>query len=93
MLVILLYSVIHFLAWIYRSLILPLVDQGGMIGVGSKMFAHIQGTGSVLGMTGFLVLALFVGPVMEELIFRGYLQSAICNLRWRDGCLNRQLFR
>ena len=77
MLVILLLSATHFLAWIYRSVILPLVDQGGVIGGGSQMFAHIQETGSVFGMLGFLVLALIVGPVMEEVIFRGYLQSAL----------------
>jgi len=76
-LVILLLSATHFLAWIYRSVILPLVDQGGVIGGGSQMFAHIQETGSVFGMLGFLVLALIVGPVMEEVIFRGYLQSAL----------------
>jgi len=77
MLIILLLSATHFLAWIYRSVILPLVDQGGVIGGGSQMFAHIQETGSVPGMIGFLVLALIVGPVMEEFIFRGYLQSAL----------------
>ena len=77
MLVFLLLSATHFLAWTYRSLILPLVGQGGIIGGGSQMFAHIQETGSVFGMTGFLVLALIVGPVMEEVIFRGYLQSAL----------------
>jgi hypothetical protein len=77
MLVILLLSATHFLAWIYRSVILPLVDQGGVIGGGSQMFAHIQETGSMFGMVSFLVLSLIVGPVMEEVIFRGYLQSAL----------------
>ncbi len=77
MLVFLVCSAAHFLAWIYRSVILPLVGQGGIIGGGSQMFAHIQETGSVFGMTGFLVLALIVGPVMEEVVFRGYLQSAL----------------
>ena len=76
-LIILLLSATHFLAWIYRSVILPLVDQGGIIGGGSQMFAHIQETGSVFGMIAFLVLALIVGPVMEEVVFRGYLQSAL----------------
>ena len=76
-LIFLLLSTTHVFAWIYRSVILPLVGQGGIIGGGSQMFAHIQGTGSVLGMTGFLVLALIVGPVMEEFIFRGYLQSSL----------------
>ena len=76
-LIILLLSATHFLAWIYRSVILPLVDQGGVIGGGSQMFAHIQETGSMFGMIGFLVLALIVGPVMEEVVFRGYLQSAL----------------
>ena len=41
------------------------------------MFADINESGSALGMTGFLVLALIVGPVMEEVVFRGYLQSAL----------------
>jgi membrane protease YdiL (CAAX protease family) len=77
MLVILLLCATHFLAWIFRSVILPLVGQGGVIGGGSQMFAHIQESGSVFGMIGFLILALFVGPVMEEVVFRGYLQSAL----------------
>ena len=77
MLVLLLLSATHFLAWIYRSVFLPFVGQGGIIGSASQMFAHIQEVGSGLGMTGFLVLALIVGPVMEEVIFRGYLQSAL----------------
>lgn len=77
MLVFLLLSATHFLAWIYRSVILPLVGQGGIVGGASQMFANIQESGSGLGMTGFLVLALISGPVMEEVIFRGYLQSAL----------------
>ena len=67
----------HFLAWIYRSLLLPLVDKAGIIGGGSQMFSHIQETGSMSAMIGFLVLALIVGPIMEEFVFRGYLQSAL----------------
>ena len=77
LLILLLLSSTHFLAWIYRSVLLPLLGQGGIIGGGSQMFAHIRETGSVLGMAGFLVLALVVGPVMEEVVFRGYLQSAL----------------
>ena len=50
------------------AVILPLVGQGSIIAGASQMFAHIQETGSVFGMTGFLVLALIVGPVMEEVI-------------------------
>ena len=75
-LVFLLFSATHFLAWTYRSVILPFVGQEDIIGGASQMFTHIRETGSVLGMVGFLVLALIVGPVMEEVIFRGYLQSA-----------------
>ena len=28
-------------------------------------------------MSGFLLLALLVGPIMEEVVFRGYLQSSL----------------
>ena len=87
MLVFLLFSATHFLAWTYRSVILPLVGQDGIIGGALQMFAHIRETGSVLGMAGFLVLALIVGPVMEEVIFRGYLQSAFARRlpEWGGG--------
>jgi membrane protease YdiL (CAAX protease family) len=67
----------HFLAWIYRSVILPSIDQAGIIGGGSKMFSFIQANGGVLEMSGFLLLALVVGPIVEEVVFRGYLQSSL----------------
>lgn len=67
----------HFLAWIYRSVILPSFDQGGIIAGGSKMFSFIQENGGALEMSGFLLLALIVGPIMEEVVFRGYLQSSL----------------
>ncbi len=67
----------HVLAYIYRSVLLPMVDKGGIIGGGSQMFTYIQGTDSVTGMIGFLTLALIIGPVMEEIVFRGYLQSSL----------------
>ena len=76
-LVLLLLCVTHVLAWAYRSVILPQWDQGGIIGGGSQMFAQIKDSGSALTMTAFLILALGVGPVMEEVVFRGYLQSAL----------------
>ncbi len=78
--VFLIFSVVaatHFLAWIYRSVILPQVGQGDIIGGGSQMFAYISETGSIPGMVAFLVLGLVVGPVMEEVVFRGYLQSSL----------------
>lgn len=67
----------HFLAWIYRSVILPALGHEGIIGGGSKMFSFIQTNGGALEMSGFLLLALLVGPIMEEVVFRGYLQSSI----------------
>ncbi|WCO03176.1 CPBP family intramembrane glutamic endopeptidase [Psychroserpens ponticola] len=67
----------HFLAWIYRSVILPSFDQAGIIGSGSKMFSFIHANGGALEMSGFLLLALIVGPIMEEVVFRGYLQSSL----------------
>ena len=67
----------HFLAWIYRSVILPTFGREGIIAGGSKMFNFIQTNGEVLEMSGFLFLALLIGPVMEEVGFRGYLQSSL----------------
>ncbi|MFT4834416.1 MAG: membrane protease YdiL (CAAX protease family) [Flavobacteriaceae bacterium] len=67
----------HFLAWIYRSFILPTFGHGDIIGSASKLFAYLLETESILGVTGFLSLGLIVGPVMEEIIFRGYLQSSL----------------
>jgi membrane protease YdiL (CAAX protease family) len=67
----------HFLAWIYRSVILPTFGQAGIIGGGSKMFSFIQTNGGALEMGGFLLLALLVGPIMEEIVFRGYFQSSL----------------
>jgi membrane protease YdiL (CAAX protease family) len=67
----------HFLAWVYRSVILPDFGYEGIIGGGSKMFNFIQTNGGALEMSGFLLLALLVGPIMEEVVFRGYLQSSL----------------
>jgi len=67
----------HLLAWIYRSVILPSMGHEGIIGGGSRMFNFIQTNGGVLEMSGFLLLALIVGPIMEEVVFRGYLQSSL----------------
>lgn len=67
----------HFLAWIYRSVILPVFGHEGIIAGGSKMFGFIQTNGGVLEMSGFLLLALLIGPIMEEVVFRGYLQSSL----------------
>ncbi|WP_425422815.1 CPBP family intramembrane glutamic endopeptidase [Phaeodactylibacter xiamenensis] len=67
----------HFLAWIYRSVILPSFGHEGIIGGGSRMFSFIQTNGGAIEMSGFLLLALLVGPIMEEIVFRGYLQSSL----------------
>ena len=77
LLVIILFVATHVIAWAYRSVILPLFGQGGVIGGGSQMFTHLRDIDSTYGLAGFIVLALIVGPVVEEVIFRGYLQSAL----------------
>ncbi|WP_115461308.1 CPBP family intramembrane glutamic endopeptidase [Winogradskyella aurantiaca] len=67
----------HVLAWVYRSQILPIFGQEGIVGGGSKMFSFVQTNGGTVEMSGFLILALLVGPLMEEVVFRGYLQSSL----------------
>ncbi len=76
-LVVVVLTATHLFAWVYRSVLLPLVGQGGIVGGGSQMFAYIRATGSIPAMAAFLLLALLVGPMMEEVIFRGYLQSSL----------------
>jgi len=67
----------HFLAWIYRSVILPAFGNEDIIGGGSKMFSFIRTNGGPFEMGAFLLLALLVGPLMEEIVFRGYFQSSL----------------
>ena len=67
----------HLFAWVYRSAFLPAVGHGGVVGGGSQMFSYVSETGSIPAMVAFLSLALFIGPVMEEVVFRGYLQSSM----------------
>ena len=87
LLVILLFVGTHVFAWTYRTILLPLVGQGGVVGGGSQMFAHFRDNGSALEMAGFLVLALIAGPVFEEVIFRGYLQSALTRRMRKWGAI------
>ena len=77
MMVVATFVVVRLVAWAYRSVFLPLVGEAGTVGGGSQMFAQLQDSGSTYGMSGFFVLAIVVGPVVEELVFRGYLQSSL----------------
>ncbi|MFT5052558.1 MAG: membrane protease YdiL (CAAX protease family) [Chlamydiales bacterium] len=77
----------HLMAWTYRSVLLPLAGQGGIVGGGSQMFAHLSESGSAYGMALFMVLALIAGPVFEEVVYRGYLQSALTRRLPRWGAI------
>jgi len=68
---------VRLMAWIYRAVVLPFFGQVDVVGGASKVFADLADSGSAYGITGFLVLAILVGPVLEELVFRGYFQSAL----------------
>ena len=94
LLVIMLFVATHVFAWTYRSVILPLVGQAGVIGGGSQMFAQLRDSGSAYGMAGFMVLALIAGPVFEEFMFRGYLQSALMRRmsKWRAITITSLVF-
>lgn len=76
-LVLLVLVLTHLFAWVYRSHLLPMVGHAGVVGGGSQMFDYVRETGSIPLMIGFLTLALCVGPAMEEVVFRGYLQSSL----------------
>jgi len=68
---------VRLLAWIYRAVVLPYFGHVNVVGGASKVFADLTASGSVYALAGFLVLAILVGPVLEELVFRGYFQSAL----------------
>lgn len=93
-LVIIVLILTHIFAWVYRSLFLPAVGYGGIVGGGSQMFSYVSETGSVPAMIAFLSLALVVGPLMEELVFRGYLQSSLSNKMpmWAALCITSLVF-
>ena len=65
------------LVWTYRTIALPYLGLEDAVGGGSQMFAYIQENFSVVSFSGFMALAFLIGPIVEELVFRGYLQSAL----------------
>jgi membrane protease YdiL (CAAX protease family) len=71
------FVLVRLLAWIYRAVVLPFFGHVDVVGGASKVFADLMESGSVYALAGFLVLAILVGPVIEELVFRGYFQSAL----------------
>ena len=76
-LVLLLLVATHLVAYLYRSFFLPEIGYIDIQGGGSKVFSYIQENSGIIGMVGFLTLALCIGPVMEEVVFRGYLQRSL----------------
>ena len=68
---------VRLLTWVYRAVVLPLFGEVDVVGGASEVFAYFVESGSAYGIIGFLVLAIVVGPVLEELVFRGYFQSAL----------------
>lgn len=76
-LILFLLTLTHVAAYIYRSIVLPEFGYAGVVGGGSQVFSYIQHNTNWLGMLAFLTLALCVGPVMEEVVFREYLQQSL----------------
>ncbi len=68
---------VRLLTWVYRAVVLPWFGEVNVVGGASEVFAYFVDSGSAYGIVGFLVLAIVVGPVLEELVFRGYFQSAL----------------
>lgn len=78
-LILILLVVTHALAYLYRSIILPEFGFADVQGGGSKVFDYVYQNEGVVAMVGFLSLALIIGPIMEEVVFRGYLQRSLSN--------------
>lgn len=76
-LILLLLTLTHVAAYIYRSIILPEFGHAGVVGGGSQVFSYIHDNTNWLGMLAFLTLALCIGPIMEEVVFREYLQRSL----------------
>jgi len=71
------FILIRLFAWGYRAIVLPYFGQNDVVGGATQMFTYLLEHGSAFGLTAFLVLAILVGPIVEEVVYRGYLQSAL----------------
>lgn len=71
------FILIRLFAWGYRAVVLPYFGQNDVVGGATQMFTYLLEHGSAFGLTTFLALAIFVGPIVEEMVYRGYLQSAL----------------
>ncbi len=71
------FLVVRLLVWAYRIILLPYLGIDNPVGGGTQMFAYFQANPSIVGFAAFSAMAFVIGPVVEELVFRGYLQSAL----------------
>ncbi len=65
------------LVWGYRVLFLPYMGFADVQGGGTQMLTYVLDTGSYSLFAAFMALAFIIGPIVEEVLFRGYLQSAL----------------
>lgn len=71
------FVVVRLLTAGYATYVLPLINATDAMGGAEQMLGQAKQAGSMFGQYGMLAAAILIAPVVEELVFRGYLQSAL----------------
>lgn len=71
------FAAVRFLSMAYMGVVSELGGDADSVGAAEQIFAAARENGSVFDKYGMLFTVIFVAPFLEELVFRGYLQSSL----------------
>ncbi|PCI59707.1 MAG: hypothetical protein COB37_11140 [Kordiimonadales bacterium] len=71
------YLAVAFLSGMYSQFVIPLFVDEVQSGLAEQMMAQLVGKDTLLITIAFSVTIAFIAPILEEIVFRGYLQSAL----------------
>ncbi|PCI95179.1 hypothetical protein COB11_02790 [Candidatus Aerophobetes bacterium] len=71
------YVAVTFLTATYSQFVIPLFVDDPQSGMAEQMMAQLRGADTLLTTIAFSLVVAIVAPILEEIVFRGYLQSAL----------------